>query len=113
MAEFPDDEELQVMGVAANAAIGEWEQKITQLKHQTYEDEDAWETMLAGQLRYLFNVIDRTGPPVTQGAIRRMRDLSAEWSTRRAELNSIANERIRPINEWARANDVTHVKLPR
>jgi hypothetical protein len=31
-------------------------QQITQLRHETYEDEDAWPTMLDGQLRYLMDV---------------------------------------------------------
>ena len=56
------------MGRAAVSEIGVWEARITQLKHETYEDEDAWETMLAGQLRFLMDVIDRTAAPVTEGA---------------------------------------------
>lgn len=111
-AQFPDDAELQRLGSAANDAIGQWEEKITQLKHQTYEDEDAWETMLAGQIRYLLNVIDRTGPPVTDGAMTRMQDLRAEWQARESELRSISNDLIQPINAWAQANQVSHVQLP-
>ena len=38
--------------------ITAWDGKIIQVLHQTYEDEDAWETMLAGQLRFLLDVID-------------------------------------------------------
>ena len=109
MADFSSDTDLQEMGTAALAAIAEWESRITQLKHKTYEDEDAWETMLAGQLRFLLQVIDGTGPPVTAGAMNRLRDLSAEWASRRGELQSIANNHIAPINEWAKAHQVEHV----
>ena len=35
--------------------------------------------MLDGQLRYLMDVIDGTGPPVTDGAMTRLPDLTAEW----------------------------------
>lgn len=110
MAEFSGDTELQEMGTAALEKIAEWESLITQLKHKTYEDEDAWETMLAGQLRYLLNVIDRTGPPVTDGAMIRLQALKSEWATRQAELQSIASENIAPINQWAKAHQVDHVR---
>jgi len=110
MAEFSDDAELQSMGAAAIDEIHAWESAITQLKHKTYEDEDAWETMLAGQLRYLLNVIDNTGPPVTDGAMIRLQALKSEWATRQAELDSIASEHIAPINAWAKAHKVDHVR---
>jgi len=110
MAEFSGDTELQEMGALALEKIAVWESSITQLKHKTYEDEDAWETMLAGQLRYLLNVIDRTGPPVTDGAMIRLQALESEWATRQAELRSIASENIAPINQWAEAHQVDHVR---
>ncbi|MCJ7592981.1 MAG: hypothetical protein MUO51_16675 [Woeseiaceae bacterium] len=113
MDEFSDDAELQAMGIAAKTAIGQWEEQITQLKHQTYEDEDAWETMLAGQLRYLMDVIDETGPPITDGAMTRMQDLAREWAARKTELQSLSDDLIRPINEWAKANQVEYVKVPK
>jgi len=112
MAQFSSDAELQAMGSAALEAIAGWESRITQLKHQTYEDEDAWETMLAGQLQYLLSVIDRTGPPVTDGAITRLQDLAAEWATRRTELQAIADDYIAPINAWAKANEIDYVRAP-
>jgi hypothetical protein len=100
------------MGEAAVSEIGAWESRITQLKHQTYEDEDAWETMLAGQLRFLMDVIDRTGAPVTDGAMTRLADLEAEWQTRQEELRRIADEQLRPINTWANQQGVDHVRVP-
>ena len=39
--------------------------QIIQPLHETLEDEDAWETMLAGQIRFVLDVIDSTGAPVT------------------------------------------------
>ncbi len=110
MAEYSDDVELQGMGSAAIEKIAVWESAITQLKHKTYEDEDAWETMLAGQLRYLLDVIDDTGPPVTDGAMIRMQALKSEWATREAELQSIVSENIAPINAWAKTHQVDHVR---
>ena len=107
-----EDEEIRESGRVAIERIGEWEAKITQLKHQTYEDEDGWETMLAGQLRYLLDVIDDTGAPVTEGAVTRLRDLQAEWSAREAELRSITEENLRPINAWAREKGINHVRSP-
>ena len=110
MAEFSGDADLQSMGIAAIEGIAAWESAITQLKHKTYEDEDAWETMLAGQLRYLLDVIDNTGPPVTDGAMIRLQALKSEWATRQAELQSIVSDHIAPINQWAKAHQVDHVR---
>jgi hypothetical protein len=43
----------------------------------------------------------------------RLRDLKAEWIAREAELRSISAELIQPINDWASANQVKHVQLPK
>ena len=110
--QYPDDASLQKLAGDAEQSIGQWEAQITQLKHQTYEDEDAWETMLAGQLRYLLDVIDDTGPPVTDGAVLRLNDLKAEWATRQSELRAIVTDSIVPINAWAKQRGVDHVLVP-
>jgi photosystem II stability/assembly factor-like uncharacterized protein len=112
MSDHPDEAEFHSMGTAAVTKIGEWEAQITQLKHETYEDEDAWETMLAGQLRFLMDVIDRTGAPVTDGAMTRLADLKAEWQTRKEELRIISDEHLSPINLWAKEQGVDHVRVP-
>jgi hypothetical protein len=112
MSDRPDEGGLQSMGEAAVSEIGAWEARITQLKHQTYEDEDAWETMLAGQFRFLMDVIDRTGAPVTDGAMTRLTDLKAEWQTRKEELRRISDERLSPINTWAQQQGLAHVRVP-
>ena len=112
MQDHPGDSALHTLGSSTVAAISAWEAQVTQLKHQTYEDEDAWETMLAGQLRYLLDVIDETGAPLTDGAITRLSDLKAEWAERQVELRSIVGDGLQPINAWARERQVQHVVLP-
>ncbi|MFB3076664.1 MAG: hypothetical protein ACE1Y4_01545, partial [Lysobacterales bacterium] len=112
MTEHPEDQDLQQTGATALERITAWDGKIIQVLHQTYEDEDAWETMLAGQLRFLLDVIDTTGAPVTAGALLRLADLKAEWSERQAELQAIKTGYIDVINEWARRQNVPHVASP-
>jgi len=107
-----DDAELHELGDAAIADIDAWEQRITQLKHETYEDEDAWATMLDGQLRYLMDVIDASGAPVTDGAKTRQTDLSNEWRQRQLELEDTTENYIRPINRWASRMELGHVVQP-
>ena len=68
--------------------------------------------MLAGQLRYLMDVIDETGAPVTGGALLRLEDLKAEWAQRQAEMQLIKSENIDVINRWAQKQGVPHVTLP-
>ena len=112
MTEHPEDQDLQQTATTALERITAWDGKIIQVLHQTYEDEDAWETMLAGQLRFLLDVIDTTGAPVTAGALLRLADLKAEWSERQAELQAIKTDYIDVINEWARRQNIPHIASP-
>ncbi len=109
MADYPGQAELQTQGKAAVDALNAWDEAINQKLHQTYEDEDAWETKLAGQIRYLFDVIDDTGAPVTGGQLERLADVKAEWSRQQAELQRINNELIAPINDWAQSRQLPFV----
>ncbi len=109
---YGEDTRFGEMANQAISQIDRWEARITQLKHQTLEDEDAWETMLAGQLGYLLGVINSTGAPVTEGAMTRLADLKAEWAQRSAELRRITEENLSPINAWAREQGVDHVRIP-
>jgi hypothetical protein len=109
MDNYPEDGSLQQSGQSALEAIDAWDHELIQPLHQTYEDEDAWETMLAGQIRYLLEVIDSTGAPVTEGALLRLVDLKSEWAALEKQLDGIRSNHIDPINEWARQNSVPHV----
>jgi photosystem II stability/assembly factor-like uncharacterized protein len=112
MADHPGDAGLQQAGQAAVDAITAWDHSLNQHLHETYEDEDAWETMLAGQVRYLLDVIDSTGAPVTGGQLERLADMQAEWQQRRGELQAITEQHLAPLNRWARDRGVEHVALP-
>lgn len=112
MKEYPTDQDLQLTGATAVEKITAWDGKIIQVLHQTYEDEDAWETMLAGQLRYLLDVIDDTGPPVTGGVLLRLEGLKREWAERQKELQAIKTSYIDVINEWAQQRGIPHVTSP-
>jgi hypothetical protein len=103
---------LQKAGAQAIEALTAWDRLINQHLHETAEDEDAWETMLAGQVRFLMDVIESSGAPVTGGQLERLADLKREWASRRTELASITSERLEPINEWARQRGVKHVTVP-
>jgi len=109
MADYPDDAGLQESGQSALDAIEAWDHQVIQPLHQTYEDEDAWETMLAGQIRHLLDVIDSTGAPVTEGALLRLADLQSTWAGLEAQLQEIRSAKIDPINNWAREKGVPHV----
>jgi photosystem II stability/assembly factor-like uncharacterized protein len=112
MADYPAAADLQQAGRAAVDALTAWDHRINQPLHETYEDEDAWETMLAGQIRFLLDVIDSTGAPVTGGQLERLADLQAEWSQHLAELQAIGAQQLAPINAWARDQSVDHVPVP-
>jgi hypothetical protein len=107
-----DDTDLHERGRKAIAAINDWEGLITQLKHETYEDEDAWRTMFDGQLRYLLDVIDFSGAPITGGMRLRLADLMAEWQELETGMKAIVDDHIEPINQWARDRREPHVVRP-
>lgn len=107
-----DDRTLHSLAEQATAGIDAWEIKITQLKHETYEDEDAWETMFDGQVRYLMDTIDYSGAPVTVGMRERKTDLEAQWRDLKAELDEITEQFIEPINRWANERREPHVVVP-
>ena len=111
MDHHPGAEILHRQGEEALQAIEAWDHQVIQPLHQTYEDEDAWPTMLAGQLRYLIGTIDHTGAPITRGALDRLGDLRARTEALAREKARIIEEMIDPINAWARENQVPHVAL--
>jgi photosystem II stability/assembly factor-like uncharacterized protein len=109
MESYPDDADLQALGKSSLKAIDQWDHRIIQHLHETGEDEDAWETMLAGQIRFVLDVIDDTGAPVTEGTLSRLADLKSDWSAMKAQWVDIRQDHIGPINQWARQNSVPHV----
>ena len=111
MAANPGADYLEQTGTDAINAIEAWDHQVIQPLHQTLEDEDAWETMLAGQVRFVLDVIDRTGAPVTGGSLERLADLKAQAAVLAEEKARILEELIGPINRWARENQVPHIAL--
>jgi len=113
MADHPDAADLQTLAGAALEAIDAWDHRIVQPLHETLEDEDAWETMLSGQVRYLLDVIESSGAPVTAGSRTRLADLQAEWTALEARLGEIVDGHLRPIEQWARVHQAPYVAMPK
>ncbi len=107
-----DDSDLHQLAAAGIKAIDDWETDITELRHETFEDEDAWVVKLDGQLRHLLNVVEDSGAPVTGGARERYQDLEAAWAQSRKALDSINAGPLAAINRWAEERRVPHVKAP-
>ncbi|MEM6638440.1 MAG: hypothetical protein AAF610_00920, partial [Pseudomonadota bacterium] len=107
-----DDTQLRALAENAVSGIDVWEKKITQLKHETYEDEDAWATMFDGQVRYLMETIDRSGAPITGGMRTRLADLTQQWVELQQELRNITANYIVPINDWAYTRQEPYVVHP-
>ena len=108
----PEAADLQAMARQAIASIDAWDHQIIQPLHETLEDEDAWETMLAGQVRFVLDVIESSGAPVTAGSLDRLRDLQSEWAELKTELQNIVSNNLAPIEQWARDSEVSYVAMP-
>ena len=106
------DAELRALAEAATAAIDGWELQITELRHETFEDEDAWVMKLDGQLRHLLDVVGSGGAPVTGGARERFADLQALWSEYKARLTGISEEELDAVNRWAQEKALPYVRAP-
>ena len=109
MDNHPSDEVLQQTGAAIVEAVDAWDRAVIQAKHQTLEDEDAWETMLAGQVRFLLDVIAGTGAPVTQGALDRLADLKSEHELLMVQKERILGEQVEALNRRAQGQGLPHV----
>jgi hypothetical protein len=109
MDQYPDDAELSRTARSALETIDAWDHQVIHPLHETVEDEDAWETRFAGQVRYLLDVIDSSGAPVTEGALLRLADLKSQWAGLEGQLNGIRTEYVEPINAWASRNQVPHI----
>jgi photosystem II stability/assembly factor-like uncharacterized protein len=109
MDQYPDDAELSRTARSALETIDAWDHQVIHPLHETVEDEDAWETRFAGQVRYLLDVIDSSGAPVTEGALLRLADLKSQWAGLEGQLNGIRTDYVEPINAWASRNRVPHI----
>ncbi|MEM9314254.1 MAG: glycosyl hydrolase [Pseudomonadota bacterium] len=104
--------EFQAVATAAIEAIDAWEDQLTELRHETFEDEDAWVMKLDGQLRHLLDVVEDGGAPVTGGARERFDDLAEQWARERARLAEITERELAAVNGWARDQALPQVRNP-
>ncbi|MGY8986358.1 MAG: WD40/YVTN/BNR-like repeat-containing protein [Sphingomonadales bacterium] len=110
---FPEEDKLGEIGKAAVDRISKLEILLTQINWGTYEDEDSFPSMIDVQVRHVFDVFNEAGPPFSDGAFTRLKDLKKEWAGLEAELVDIKNVNIREINEWAKSMGVDHITPPR
>ena len=112
---YPGDAALAELAGAAGSALSAWEASVTQLNFDTYEDEDSWPTLIDGQVRALLGIVDRSGPPISPGALQRKADLERQWAGHRQQLERILDGQVRAVNARARDGNleqVPPVRLP-
>jgi photosystem II stability/assembly factor-like uncharacterized protein len=96
-SDIPDAMNATISSVLTS--IDEWEALVVQPKHQTFEDDINWPNMLDRQVRFLMDNFDRTGAPVQSGALQRLTDLQATWQSYKANMDTLFNEQIEPLNK--------------
>ena len=84
---------------------------MTQTGYKTYEDEDSMPPMLDVHIRHVFDVIDRAGPPVSEGSLLRLSNLKEQWVVAKTELSDIIQNELYVITKWAANNEIPHIPL--
>ncbi len=112
LQEHGDANELRTAGESAITRLTDWENLVTQTQYGTYEDEDSMPPRLDVHIRYLLDVIDGAGAPVSSGSLQRLEDLKAQWNQMERELEAIASSDIAAVNAWALDNGIAFVAAP-
>lgn len=105
-----DDVALHNVGNSAVKQITDWENLIIQVKFRAYEDEDSWPSMFDFQVRHLIDALDRAGPPVSNGSVKRFDDLTAQWAGYAETRDAIISGDIKTINDWVSAKGINLVR---
>ena len=103
---------LAALGDTVKTAITAWEETLVQPKQQTFQDVINFPNRLNAQFLNLMNLIDGSGPPVTQGARARFVDLMAEWTERQAEMRRILAEDVAAFNAMFESLGIPAVIVP-
>ncbi len=109
---FPEEMELGEIGAKTVAALSAWESVVTQLKLETYEDEDSWPSLIDVQVRMLLRSVESSGAPISAGALERKSDLEKQWDMHRRELQAITSGDLSAVNRWAASRKVEFVPSP-
>jgi photosystem II stability/assembly factor-like uncharacterized protein len=96
--DHPRHQDIKAGAEGIAARITDWEAKVSQPKHEAYEDEINYPNMFDAQIMHLLQSIDSADAPVTDGAKARLADLRAEWDVRVADYQSIATKNIAAFN---------------
>ncbi len=92
--------------------ITAWEETLVQPRHETFDDDINWPNMLDVQTAFLISDADGAGPPLSQGARLRLRDVQARWVELASQLDAIRGEGIRALNARLAELDVGVVYVP-
>ncbi len=87
-----------------------WEEAVVQPRHETFDDDINWPNMLDVQIAFLIS--DGAGPPLSEGARLRLRDVQARWGSLTAELEAILGAGVRAFNDRLAVLDVPVIYVP-
>jgi len=91
-------EELTDEGEALIKAITEWEENLVQPKTKTFQDVINFPNQLNAELLTLKGRIETHDPQPTQGAIKRLADLEAQWALHTEAMNAIIEGQLAEFN---------------
>ncbi len=93
--------------------INVWETSLIQPKQKTFQDVINFPNKLNAEIMNLISRINGNDPRLTQGAKDRRDELMGEWSTLKADMNSIIDVDIAGFNRAYKAADIPILVLPK
>ncbi|MFP8490218.1 VPS10 domain-containing protein [Gracilimonas sp. Q87] len=107
--EHPKGEDVAKNGEAVNEKVTKWIESVVQPKQETFQDVINFPNKLNAQFLYLYNSINGTVPPVTEGAKQRFGYLQLVWRERKYAMQTILSEDVAGFNAFFKENDIPAV----
>jgi len=105
-AEQPGGDEIGERGGELVDSLTSIEERLVQVKYETQQDRVNFPPRLNDMLLALQGEVDNTDYPPTNGALRRLDELSADWREEQAELERRLGEELEAFNGLIRETGI-------
>lgn len=105
----PNGDTIGSKGKELKKKITDWIERVIQPRQETFQDVINFPNKLNAQFLYVYNIIDSSNPPITNGAKKRLNDLQEKWKERKQAMQKIIKEDVAAFNELFNKNNIPAV----